>query len=151
MAELQVQYAKTSDGASVAFCVMGSGQPLVEMPSLPFNHLQETWRRPRIRIGWERMSELRTVVRYDSRGTGLSPRDNLDFSLDAQIADLQAVTEKLGLSHFELQAIGNSVPAAIAYCARNPGIVTRLLLVNGWARTLGTLPYSCEPASMRRE
>jgi len=134
MAELQVQYAKTSDGASVAFCVMGSGQPLVEMPSLPFNHLQETWRRPRIRIGWERMSELRTVVRYDSRGTGLSPRDNLDFSLDAQIADLQAVTEKLGLSHFELQAIGNSVPAAIAYCARNPGIVTRLLLVNGWAR-----------------
>ncbi len=132
--ELQVQYAKTSDGASVAFCVMGRGPPFVIMPSLPFNHIEETWRRPRMRITWERASELRTVVRYDSRGTGLSPRDKLDFSLDAQIADLQAVTEKLGLSQFELQAIGNSVPAAIAYCARNPGIVTRLLLVNGWAR-----------------
>ena len=133
MSELQIQYAKTGDGASVAFCVMGSGPPLVIMPSIPFNHIEETWRRPRMRISWERVSELRTVVRYDSRGTGLSSRDKLDFSLDAQIADLQAVTEKLGLSHFELQAIGNSVPAAIAYCARNPGIVTRLLLVNGWA------------------
>ena len=94
-----------------------------------------------MRITYERASELRTVARYDSRGTGLSPRDKLDFSLDAQIADLQAVAEKLNLSHFELQAIGNSVPAAIAYCARNPGIVTRLSLINGWARASDWTDY----------
>ncbi len=38
--EPRIQYAKTEDGVSIAFCTLGEGMPLVHMPNLPFSHIQ---------------------------------------------------------------------------------------------------------------
>lgn len=40
---------------------------------------------------YERLAERCTVIRYDGRGCGLSERTSSDFSLDAQMRDLEAV------------------------------------------------------------
>ena len=37
--EPRIQYAKTSDGVSIAYWAMGSGRRLLVSPPLPFSHL----------------------------------------------------------------------------------------------------------------
>ncbi len=96
MAEPRIQYAKTSDGVSIAFWTLGEGAPLVYVPRLPYSHIQMEWQIPEWRAWHERLSAKRMLVRYDGRGTGLSDRDAVDFSLDAQLLDLEAVTDRLG-------------------------------------------------------
>ncbi len=38
--EPRIQYAKTEDGVSIAFCTLREGMPLVHMANLPFSHIQ---------------------------------------------------------------------------------------------------------------
>ena len=42
--EPRIQYAKTSDGVSIAYAAMGDGPPLVYMPNLPVTNIElEMW------------------------------------------------------------------------------------------------------------
>jgi len=74
------------------------------------------------------------VIGYDSRGTGLSDRDATDFSLDAQILDLEAVVDRLGLQQLALYASIHAGPMAIAYAARHPERISHLILWCTYAR-----------------
>jgi len=130
----QIQYAKTSDGVSIAYSVIGEGVPLVHMPWFPLSHLQMEWQVPEIRRWYERLAETRMLVRYDSRGTGLSERDVADFSLDARMLDLEAVVNRLNLKRFVLYTALHSGPVAIAYAVRHPGRVSHLVLWCTFAR-----------------
>ena len=132
--EPRIQYAQTADGVSIAFWTLGEGMPLVQMPTFPFSHIQLEWQHRDIREWYERLSEKRMLVRYDSRGTGLSERHPADFSVDAQSLDLSAVVDRLGLHRFALLAIVNSTPVAIAYSVRHPDRVSHLVLWCAWAR-----------------
>src|SRR3990172_8161386 len=96
MMERRIQYAKTSDGVSIAFCVMGEGQPIVYASNVWgdvhwYLHNDAT-RREMDRLvasGWR-------LVRYDGRGMGSSDRDVSDFTLDPRVGDLEAVVEVAG-------------------------------------------------------
>ena len=133
--EPRIQYAKTSDGVSIAFWTMGEGLPLVYMPPGIFSHIQLEWQHPSIRRWYEALANGRRLVRYDGRGTGLSQRDVASFSLDSFLADLEAVADRLGLERFALWGFGDSGPVAISYAARFPERVSHLLLWCTWART----------------
>jgi class 3 adenylate cyclase/pimeloyl-ACP methyl ester carboxylesterase len=133
--EPRIQYAQTADGVSIAFWALGEGVPLVVMPELPWSHIQLEWENPNARRWYELLAEKRRVVRYDSRGTGMSAQDVVDFTLNSQMADLEAVAQRLGLASLALYAPVNSGPAAIAYAARYPKRVSRLVLCNAWARS----------------
>ena len=130
--EPRIQYAKTKDGVSIAYYTMGEGMPLVEM--VPWTHLQLEWQLPEYRSWFERLAEKRMVVRYDGRGTGLSERDITDLSLEARMLDLEAVVDRLGLETPALLALHYEGPVAIAYAARHPEQVSRLILWCSFAR-----------------
>ncbi|OGO46024.1 MAG: hypothetical protein A2W34_02980, partial [Chloroflexi bacterium RBG_16_64_32] len=132
--EPRIQYAKTKDGVSIAFWTLGEGMPVVDMPMTVFSHVQLEWQVPEWRSYYERLAENRKVVRYDPRGAGLSERDVADFSLDAYLLDLEAVVDHLGLEGFVLYGSFALGPVAIAYAARHPERVSRLLLWCSWAR-----------------
>jgi len=132
--EPRIQYAQTADGVSIAFYTLGDGMHLVLMPPIPWSHIQLEWQDPEGRRWYERLSEKRKLVRYDGRGTGLSDREVTDFSLDAQMLDLEAVVDRLGLERFALFAFTNSGPAAIAYAAQHPERVSHLVLWCSWVR-----------------
>ncbi|GAG22929.1 unnamed protein product, partial [marine sediment metagenome] len=132
--EPRIQYAQTADGVSIAFYTLGEGMPLVAMPNTPFSHTQLEWQIPELRSFYERLAEKRLLVRYDPRGTGLSERDVADYSLDAYLLDLEAVVDHLGLERFTLYAAFALGPVGIAYGARHPERVSRLLLWCSWAR-----------------
>jgi len=133
--EPRIQYAQTADGVSIAFWTLGEGMPFVEMPTIPVSHIQMEWQIPEWRRWYEPLAHTKMVVRYDCRGAGLSDRDVSDFSLDAQVLDLEAVVDCLGLEKFALLSPIHSGPVAIAYAARYPDRVSHLILWHSWART----------------
>ena len=132
--EPRIQYAKASDGVSIAFCVMGEGQPIVYASNVWgdvhwYLHNDAT-RREMDRLvasGWR-------LVRYDGRGMGSSDRDVSDFSLEAKLRDLEAVVEVAGVERFVLCGYGQGGPVAISYAIHCPERVSHLILVNSFAK-----------------
>jgi class 3 adenylate cyclase len=80
------------------------------------------------------LAEKHRLVRFDSRGTGLSDLTSTDFSLDSLILDLEAIVDGLGLERLALFGFVDSGPAAIAYAARHPERVSHLILWCTYAR-----------------
>ncbi len=134
MLEPLVRYAQAADGVTIAYQVCGAGPPLVVMPSCPLSHLQLEWQLPAYRRWWEAMARLATVIRYDCRGSGLSDRAHADFSLAAQLQDLAAVVDALGLARFALAAPVAAGPAGLVYAASYPARVSHLVLWCAYAR-----------------
>src|SRR5215216_5831981 len=92
----RIRYATTADGVSIAFWTLGEGAPLVYMAGGPWGHV-ELWDIPQCGRWYERLARARMLVRYDVRGTGFSERDVSDHSLDALVADVEAVVDRLDL------------------------------------------------------
>jgi pimeloyl-ACP methyl ester carboxylesterase len=63
-----------------------------------------------------RLAERFTVIRYDKPGCGLSDRDGIDLSFDAQVAAALAVADAVGAGRFRLfgASQGGQIAAAIA-------------------------------------
>jgi class 3 adenylate cyclase len=131
--EPRIQYAKTADGVSIAFWTLGDGVPVVRMQPTPYSHAQLAWSIPEIRRGDEPLAAKYRLVRFDHRGTGLSQRDAIDFSLEAQVRDLEAVLDRLSLDRVVLTALYGSGPLAIEYAAHHPGRVSHLILLDAYA------------------
>ncbi len=131
--EPRIQYAKTTDGVSIAYCAHGKGTPLVQMWN-PLAYIRQQWEVPEFRAFYERLAEKRMLVQYDIRGTGLSQRDVTDFSLEALTRDTEAVVDRLELERFALWGNVAMGPAAIAYAARHPERVSQLILWCSFAR-----------------
>jgi class 3 adenylate cyclase len=70
----------------------------------------------------------------DPRGTGLSDRDAIDYSIEAMNRDLEAVVDRTGADSFVLAAWTGAVPYAIAYAANHPDQLSHLVLCDGWDR-----------------
>ena len=79
---------------------------------------------------WERIGKNRLVVLYDQRGTGASKRIQAGApqSMDAQIADLDAVRQALGLNKVALLGDSYGGLVAMAYAAAHPEHVAKLIL-----------------------
>lgn len=127
----RIQFCSSQDGTRIAFATTGRGPPLVRAPNW-FTHLEADWESPVWRHWLEALSEQRTLVRYDPRGSGLSDRNVAEFSLDAWVADLEAVADTLGLRRFPLIGLCQGGPVAVAYAARHPGRVSRLILYDSY-------------------
>ena len=96
--EPQIQYAKTSDGVSIAYYTIGEGAPPLVYLAEPFlSHVQLEWQAPEMRSWYERLADKRMIVRYDGRGVGLSDREVSSHSLEASVLDVEAVVSQLGL------------------------------------------------------
>jgi pimeloyl-ACP methyl ester carboxylesterase/DNA-binding CsgD family transcriptional regulator len=124
-----VQYAKTTDGISVAYTVSGTGAPFVFVPNLT-NHVLLSWQLPHIAPWLRALSERFMLVRYDSRGMGMSTRGlREDHSFDAYQLDLEAVLERLQLRRFVLCGQESGGQIAVRYAVRHPASVVALVMV----------------------
>jgi class 3 adenylate cyclase len=132
--EPRIQYAQTADGVSIAFSTLGEGYPFVFMPPV-YWHQQRIWEFREITSFLERLAREFRVVLYDGRGTGLSDRNVEDLSVLARAQDLEAVVNRLNLRAFVLFAWSGFGPAGIAYAARSPRKVRKLILYGTYARS----------------
>ena len=130
--EPRIQYAKTSDGVDIAFGTAGDGPPLLVVPGPPLTHVQATW--DTYAHLYQSLAERFQLVWYDSRGSGLSDREAIDFSMEAMMRDLQAIAEAGRLERFGMLALGDAVPIAVTYAATSPEKVSSLVLADGWMK-----------------
>lgn len=135
MATPRISYARGRDGVTLAFTLTGQGPALVLAPWVPFSNVQLEYANPAMRAIYEQFAERLTLVQYDGRGTGHSQRDVTDLSLDAMVADLEAVIERTGLAPVSLLGQYTSCAHVLAYAAGHPKQVQRIALFAGSART----------------
>jgi pimeloyl-ACP methyl ester carboxylesterase/DNA-binding CsgD family transcriptional regulator len=129
-----IQYAKTIDGASIAFLTVGNGPPIVFASNIFGDaHLYRHLPKHHVRGVTDRLAALGwKVIRYDVRGMGSSDRTVADLTLDARVNDLDAVVMQLGLDRFVLAGLDIGAATAIAFTTRNASRVSRLVLLSPW-------------------
>lgn len=126
MDEQSIRFTQV-DGRRVAWAMVGEGPPLV-MGGWWMSHLELNWRDPPFRAFVEAVARHRTVVRYDSPGTGLSdPSQPPSTSLGDQVAVLAGVIDALGAESVDLYAASSGGPVTAAYAVANPERVRRLV------------------------
>jgi pimeloyl-ACP methyl ester carboxylesterase/DNA-binding CsgD family transcriptional regulator len=131
----QIRFCEAPDGVRIAYAVSGAGPPML-VSTCWLSHLQHDWESPVWRHFLEDLGRFVTIVRYDERGHGLSDWDVTDHSLEARIGDLEAVADDAGFDRFALMGMAQGGPPAIAYAARHPDRVTRLLFYGSYAGAL---------------
>jgi pimeloyl-ACP methyl ester carboxylesterase/DNA-binding SARP family transcriptional activator len=128
-----VRFCTAKDGVRIAYATVGTGPPLVKCANW-LNHLEFDWDSPIWRYFFRAMAKDYTFVRYDARGNGLSDWEVKDWSLDALVADLEAVVDAAGLERFPLLGISQGCAVSVEYAVRHPDRVTKLILYGGYAR-----------------
>lgn len=128
-------YARSSDDVTIAYTVDGrAAQTLVWLPPVPFSNVVAQYEVPLLRDVYAKLTRTLRLVLIDGRGTGHSQRDVSDLGLEAMLRDLDAVVADARLTTFAVFGYYHSVTHALAYAARHPGRVTRLVLFGGAAR-----------------
>jgi pimeloyl-ACP methyl ester carboxylesterase/DNA-binding winged helix-turn-helix (wHTH) protein len=129
----EVTFCRTTDGVNLAVATTGNGLPVVKTANW-LNHIEHDWNSPVWSPLFARLSAQFRLIRYDERGSGLSDWNIPDLSLDMFVRDLETVVDMLGLGRFALLGISRGAPISIAYAARHPDRVSRLVLCGGYAR-----------------
>jgi pimeloyl-ACP methyl ester carboxylesterase/DNA-binding CsgD family transcriptional regulator len=142
-----VRFCTSPDGIKLAFAISGAGPPLV-MSATWLSHLEHQWRSLAWQPWLEALSSKHTLLRYDSRGCGLSDRDVGEFSFKTLLRDFECVVDAASFERFDLLATCWGGPLAIAYAARRPDRVNRLILYGTYA--LGRLRWADKPEEVEK-
>jgi pimeloyl-ACP methyl ester carboxylesterase len=130
-----VRFCRSADGTRIAYAVHGSGPPLL-LAACWLSHLEFDWQSPVWRHFLLDLGRVATVIRYDERGNGMSDWDVADFGLPARVADLEAVADAAGLDRFAMVGMSQGGPVGVAYAARHPGRLSRLILYGTYGRAM---------------
>lgn len=118
-----VQFATTKDGVSIAYRHYGPGPALVHPPASVVDTMAVA-----AEVGFVSASPVHSIVRFDRRGSGLSDRDVMGFSMEDAIADLDAVVDALDAGPVALVGTALYAPAVLRYAATHGSKVSHLLL-----------------------
>ncbi|MEP6739232.1 MAG: alpha/beta fold hydrolase [Caldimonas sp.] len=129
----QIQFARSSDDTRIAYALTGAGPPLVRA-SHWLGNLDFDWQTPVWGPWIDALSERYRLLRYDSRGCGLSDREVEEVTIEGLVADLECVVDKAGLDRFALLGMSQGGAISIVYAARHPERVSHLVLCGAFAR-----------------
>lgn len=134
MQKQRIHFARASDGVSIAYTTMGAGPALLLVNGW-VSHLELDTANPASARYLEGLSDggRRRLIRFDTRGSGLSDRDVEDLSVEARARDIEAVVDAMGLDKVAVYAWSMNGPPAIIYAAENPGKVSHLILYGTFA------------------
>jgi DNA-binding winged helix-turn-helix (wHTH) protein/pimeloyl-ACP methyl ester carboxylesterase len=128
----KISFCRAADGVNIAFAAVGAGPTLVKTANW-LTHLEYDWESPVWSPLLQRLAEKNQLVRYDSRGNGLSDRNADNVSLAGFVLDLEAVINAVKPEPFAMLGISQGAAIAIAYAVRHPKMVTKLVLHGGYA------------------
>jgi len=133
--EQEIHFCHTLDGVSLAYAITGQGAPLVKAPNW-MNHLEYDWKSPVWGPLLRALSSEHKLLRFDQRCNGLSDWDVEDLTFDSMVDDMASVIDASGFERFPLLGISQGCAYSIAYAARHPERVSRLVLYGGFAQGL---------------
>jgi pimeloyl-ACP methyl ester carboxylesterase/AraC-like DNA-binding protein len=132
----EVVRCSSSDGTTLTYASLGEGEPLA-MPAVWFHHIEKDLTAPAWAHWMAEASRGHRLIRSDMRGVGLSDHDPPRWTFDALLEDFEAVVEDSGLEQFDLLGMSHGVLVAIAFAARHPERVRKMLLFGGYAAGFG--------------
>jgi class 3 adenylate cyclase/pimeloyl-ACP methyl ester carboxylesterase len=135
MTKPQIQYATTTDGASIAYWTLGDGEPYIIAYTPGFSSIELEWEFPEAQWAYMQFAQQRTVVRLDFRGDGLSSHPGGEFSLDRFCHDLDAVVSRLGAPRYALHGGTFSTKIVLRHAATHRDQVSAVTL---FRPTVGT-------------
>src|SRR3954469_12470403 len=115
----KIRFCSSRDGVRIAYATSGEGPPIVKAANW-VTHLEHDWGSPAWRHWLAALTRRNTLVRYDARGCGLGDRDNVEFSFDKYVEDLEAVVKAAAPERFALFGFAGGGATAVAYAARHP-------------------------------
>ena len=128
MAAPSVLFAKAIDGQRVAYTEEGEGDAHVVVHAVgdvQLNREMNRWN-----VFADGLSAAHRLLFLDPRGSGLSPGEP---NLDGWVRDIQAVYDAAGIGQAVLHGAVVGCAAAIAFAAREPDRVSRLILQEPFA------------------
>ena len=143
----QIRFCSAPDGAKLAYATSGEGPPLV-MSATWLTHLEHQWRSLAWKPWLEEFSSRHTVLRYDSRGCGLSDRQLGEVTFETWVSDFESVIDAAGFERFDLVGTCQGGPIVMEYARRHPQRVNHLVLYGTYAR--GRLKRTDTPEEAER-
>lgn len=130
----KIRYARSKDGAKLAWAEAGSGPVLVKAANW-MTHLDYEWESPVWRHWMRFFSDHFRYIRYDERGCGMTDRNINDLSFESWVDDLESVIDASDpQGPFALLGISQGAATCVGYALRHPERVSRLILYGGYAR-----------------
>ena len=123
--EPQIRYTHTPDGVAIAYAIVGEGPPVLFARPFFSPGLDDELKQPD--RFWPVLTDSHCVVLWDVRGLGLSGSAP-EAGFDEWLADIDAVADAAGAGRFDLVAVTAASHLAMAYAARQPDRVNRIVL-----------------------
>jgi class 3 adenylate cyclase len=144
------RYARTDDGAHIAFQVLGDGPPDLVFMAEGASNVEFSWEIPAYERAFRRLASFGRLIRFDTRGSGLSDPLGLSeqLSLEGQAKDMLTVLDAAGAERVAAVANGGSGLLAIFFAASYPSRTSSLVLDGCYARLARAPDY---PWGMPRE
>jgi class 3 adenylate cyclase len=132
----ETQYAKTADGAHLAYQVVGDGPIDLVLISQTAEHVELAWEIAAYSRVYRRLASFSRLIRFDYRGHGFS--DPLPLSgrpsIEERVEDLLAVLDAVGSERSAVVANNVAGLAAIFFAATHPRRTAALILDGCYAR-----------------
>ncbi len=128
-----IHFTNSFDGTRIAYAMAGQGPPLVKAANY-MGHLNFDWESPVWGHWLAELTRKHTLIRYDERGTGMSALQAADLSFEAWVRDLGSVVDAADVERFVLFGMSQGGAVAVAYAAKNPQRVSKLILHGSYAR-----------------
>ena len=130
----RIRYLRTEDAVQLAWAEIGAGPNLIKASNW-LSHLEYELESP-VWGHWIRFfGDHFRFLRWDDRGCGLTDREVDELSFDRWLGDLEAVVAASGAEEpLALLGISSGAATCVAYAARHPERVSRIVLYGGYAR-----------------
>jgi pimeloyl-ACP methyl ester carboxylesterase/class 3 adenylate cyclase len=117
----KTRWAKTIDGASIAYQDFGGGPVTLLVIHGWISHLEVYWEQPRFARFMRRLSRNMRVLHFDKRGVGMSDRFGRPPDLETRMDDVRAVMDAAGVERAALFGWGTGgSPLAVFFAATHP-------------------------------
>jgi class 3 adenylate cyclase len=136
------RYARSQDGAYIAYQVFGQGDVDLLWISPWFSHLDLLWGYPPVARFHREMASFARVILLDQRGLGLSDRSRGLPDLETRMDDVRAVLDAVDSKRTVLWGGGPDGGALCAmFAATYPERVQVLAFWNAWAKAMRSADY----------
>jgi len=129
----KISFCRATDNINIAYAEVGSGPALIKAANW-LTHLEYDWESPVWAPLLQRLAASNHLIRYDTRGTGLSDREVTKFSFEGFTRDFESVVEAVNADRFAILGISQGAAVSIHYAAAHPERVTKLVLYGGYAQ-----------------
>ena len=127
----KTRWAKTVDGASIAYQDFGAGPLTLVVIHGWVSHMEIYWEVPGFARLMHRLARNLRIIHFDKRGTGLSDRVSGPLDIGVRMDDIRAVMDAAGVERAALYGWGNGGSAWAAVFASTYPERTSALLIDG--------------------